>query len=202
MSQNSKRRPRWRNVLVPPLDSERPPPPGRYSGSRLRNHLRLQFDRYFRETPRPTGRPRQDPDRSRLRTVDLARLLRKGARAARNGTGLLTSRMRAGARAPGTRRGSTVRSCRETCSIPRPHASHDSTSSCRSASSSTSKTRPQTLLALRRLLKPGGRIYTLIPNEIGFMGAVQRRLDRAFARCIWRSMSPKCAPRTSRPVSR
>jgi 2-polyprenyl-3-methyl-5-hydroxy-6-metoxy-1,4-benzoquinol methylase len=35
-----------------------------------------------------------------------------------------------------------------------------------------------TLLALRRLLKPGGRMYTLIPNQIGWMGAVQRRLDR------------------------
>lgn len=36
------------------------------------------------------------------------------------------------------------------------------------------------LRALRALLKPGGRIYTLIPNQIGFMGAVQRRLDRKF----------------------
>jgi SAM-dependent methyltransferase len=34
------------------------------------------------------------------------------------------------------------------------------------------------LQALRRLLKPGGRMYTLIPNQIGYMGAVQRRLDR------------------------
>ncbi len=36
------------------------------------------------------------------------------------------------------------------------------------------------LRALGRFLRPGGRIYTLIPNFAGFMGAVQRRLDRAF----------------------
>lgn len=36
------------------------------------------------------------------------------------------------------------------------------------------------LRALRRLLKPGGRIYTLIPNQIAAMGAVQRVLDRRF----------------------
>jgi 2-polyprenyl-3-methyl-5-hydroxy-6-metoxy-1,4-benzoquinol methylase len=36
------------------------------------------------------------------------------------------------------------------------------------------------LRALRRMLKPQGRIYTLIPNQIGMMGAVQRALDRRF----------------------
>lgn len=36
------------------------------------------------------------------------------------------------------------------------------------------------LTALARMLKPGGRLYTLIPNQIGVMGAIQRRLDRRF----------------------
>lgn len=36
------------------------------------------------------------------------------------------------------------------------------------------------LASMARMLKPGGRMYTLIPNQIGFMGAVQKRLDRTF----------------------
>ncbi len=36
------------------------------------------------------------------------------------------------------------------------------------------------LRALGRFLQPGGRIYTVIPNFAGSMGALQRRLDRRF----------------------
>ncbi len=36
------------------------------------------------------------------------------------------------------------------------------------------------LRSMARMLKPGGRMYTLIPNQTGLMGAVQKRLDRAF----------------------
>ncbi len=36
------------------------------------------------------------------------------------------------------------------------------------------------LVSMARMVKPGGRIYTLIPNQVGAMGAVQKRLDRAF----------------------
>lgn len=34
--------------------------------------------------------------------------------------------------------------------------------------------------AISSLLKPGGRIYTLIPNQVGLMGKVQKVLDRKF----------------------
>lgn len=36
------------------------------------------------------------------------------------------------------------------------------------------------LRAMALLLAPGGRMYTLIPNQIGLMGQVQKRLDRRF----------------------
>lgn len=37
-----------------------------------------------------------------------------------------------------------------------------------------------TLTALGRFLRPGGRIYTLVPNFSGVLGALQRRFDRRF----------------------
>lgn len=36
------------------------------------------------------------------------------------------------------------------------------------------------LRSMATMLRPGGRMYTLIPNQIGVMGAIQRRLDRRF----------------------
>jgi cyclopropane fatty-acyl-phospholipid synthase-like methyltransferase len=36
------------------------------------------------------------------------------------------------------------------------------------------------LASMARLLKPGGRMCTFIPNQVGVMGAVQKRLDRRF----------------------
>lgn len=34
--------------------------------------------------------------------------------------------------------------------------------------------------SMARMLRPGGRMFTLIPNQIGLMGSVQKRLDRRF----------------------
>lgn len=36
------------------------------------------------------------------------------------------------------------------------------------------------LASMATMLKPGGRICTIIPNQVGWMGAVQKRLDRTF----------------------